>query len=303
MGLLGPNGAGKTSTVRMLTTLTKPSGGSATVGGFDVVRQAGKVRELVGIVPQDLSVDDDLTGTENLILQSRLYRVPREEARKRAQALLRLVNLDDAANRDVETYSGGMRKRLEIICGLIGNPRILFLDEPTLGLDVQSRFEIWKYLRNINREGSVTLFLTTHYMGEAESLCDEVVILNRGKLVVAGSPATLKAGMSGRLFELTVRTNGKPVVDILNSAEYTANLERIGEDSYRAELTCDELALQKLISRLESAGGVILSITPTEPTLEKVFLHYTGARLRQDVEGEDTMAKYLRKRRDRIGQN
>ncbi|MEM4302989.1 MAG: ATP-binding cassette domain-containing protein, partial [Candidatus Caldarchaeum sp.] len=194
-GFLGPNGAGKTTTINILTTLLRPTSGRAVVGGYDVVAQAEKVRRGVGLVPQDLTVDDELTGWENLMLQAGLYHIPKHEARKKAAEVLELVGLMDAAKRKVETYSGGMRKRLELAAGLIHNPEILFLDEPTLGLDVQTRAAIWDYIKRLRKELGMTVFLTTHYMDEADALCDRIAIIDHGRIKALDTPANLKASL------------------------------------------------------------------------------------------------------------
>jgi ABC-2 type transport system ATP-binding protein len=194
-GLLGPNGAGKTSTIRMLVTLVPPDAGSATVGGYDIVRQADSVRRLIGYVPQALSADGTLTGRENLAVFARLYDVPRREQRARVAEALAFMDLTEAADRLVRTYSGGMIRRLEIAQTLIHRPAVLFLDEPTVGLDPVARRNVWHHLDALRAQYSTTLFLTTHYMEEADVLAHRVAIMNRGKIVALGSPAALKAGV------------------------------------------------------------------------------------------------------------
>jgi ABC-2 type transport system ATP-binding protein len=194
-GLLGPNGAGKTSTIRMLVTLVPPDAGTATVGGYDIVRQADSVRRLIGYVPQALSADGTLTGRENLAVFARLYDVPRREQRARVAEALAFMDLTDAADRLVRTYSGGMIRRLEIAQTLIHRPAVLFLDEPTVGLDPVARRNVWHHLDALRAQYGTTLFLTTHYMEEADVLAHRVAIMNRGKIVALGSPAALKAGV------------------------------------------------------------------------------------------------------------
>jgi ABC-2 type transport system ATP-binding protein len=194
-GLLGPNGAGKTSTIRMLVTLRPPDAGTATVGGYDVLRQADSVRRLIGSVPQALSADGTLTGRENLAVFARLYDVPRREQRARVAEALAFMDLTDAADRLVRTYSGGMIRRLEIAQTLIHRPRVLFLDEPTVGLDPVARRNVWHHLDALRAEYGTTLFLTTHYMEEADVLAHRIAIMNRGKIVALGTPAELKAGV------------------------------------------------------------------------------------------------------------
>jgi ABC-2 type transport system ATP-binding protein len=194
-GLLGPNGAGKTSTIRMLVTLVPPDAGTATVGGYDIVRQADSVRRLIGYVPQALSADGTLTGRENLAVFARLYDVPRREQRARVAEALAFMDLTEAADRLVRTYSGGMIRRLEIAQTLIHRPAVLFLDEPTVGLDPVARRNVWHHLDALRAQYGTTLFLTTHYMEEADVLAHRVAIMNRGKIVALGSPAALKAGV------------------------------------------------------------------------------------------------------------
>jgi ABC-2 type transport system ATP-binding protein len=192
---LGPNGAGKTSTIRMLVTLVPPDAGTATVGGYDIVRQADSVRRLIGYVPQALSADGTLTGRENLAVFARLYDVPRREQRARVAEALAFMDLTEAADRLVRTYSGGMIRRLEIAQTLIHRPAVLFLDEPTVGLDPVARRNVWHHLDALRAQYGTTLFLTTHYMEEADVLAHRVAIMNRGKIVALGSPAALKAGV------------------------------------------------------------------------------------------------------------
>jgi len=179
-GFLGPNGAGKTTTIKMLTTLAAITSGKATVAGYDVNSKPAEVRKTIGIVPQELTADDELKGIENLLLSAKLHHVPNDTARKKAQDLLKLLELESAEQRQVKTYSGGMRRRLQLAMGLIHEPKILFLDEPTLGLDIQTRQNMWAYIRRLNREGGITVFMTTHYLEEADSLCDRVAIIDSG---------------------------------------------------------------------------------------------------------------------------
>jgi len=191
-GFLGPNGAGKTTTINMLTTVLKPTSGRAEVCGYDVVREPERVRRSIGVVPQEYTADEDLTGYENVMLCADLYGLPREEGKKRALELLSLVQLEPFKDKRVETYSGGMRRRLELACGLINRPRVLFLDEPTLGLDVQTRASIWEHIRSLRERFGMTIFLTTHYLEEADQLCDRIAIIDHGRIVEEGSPSELK---------------------------------------------------------------------------------------------------------------
>jgi len=196
-GLLGPNGAGKTTLLKIFTTLLPPSSGAATVAGFDILRQPGQVRRVIGYVPQFLSADGGLTGYENLLIFAKLYDLPRAVRRQRIEALLDLMGLQNAAQLMVKTYSGGMIRRLEIAQSVLHQPRLLFLDEPTVGLDPIARKSVWEHIQRLRREFSTTILLTTHYMEEAEGLCRRVAILHRGKVVAMGSPAELKASLNG----------------------------------------------------------------------------------------------------------
>jgi ABC-2 type transport system ATP-binding protein len=203
-GFLGPNGAGKTTTISMLCTLLRPTAGTASVDGKDVIKEATKVRQVIGLVPQELTVDDELSGRENMMLQADLYNVPIKEAKERIEELLKMVRLEDAAERMVKTYSGGMRKRLEIAEGLIHRPKVLFLDEPTLGLDVQTRAAIWEHIRHLRSEFKMTILMTTHYLEEADNLCDRIALIDHGKLVALDTPATLKRSLGGDVISMTL---------------------------------------------------------------------------------------------------
>src|SRR5579863_6089524 len=203
-GFLGPNGAGKSTTINVLTTLLKPSGGKAEITGLDIHKHQNEVRRNVGVVPQEYTADEDLTGLQNIILCGDLYGIPRSNSKPHALELLKLVELEDAANRKVSTYSGGMRRRLELACGLINYPRLLFLDEPTLGLDVQTRTAVWKYIRMLKEEYHMTIFLTTHYLEEADSLCDRIAIIDHGHIIKIGTPDELKESIGGDIIVVGV---------------------------------------------------------------------------------------------------
>ncbi|HET8580093.1 MAG TPA: ATP-binding cassette domain-containing protein, partial [Nitrospiraceae bacterium] len=202
-GLLGPNGAGKSTTLRILITLLRPTTGRATVLGHDVVREADCVRRSVGYVPQERAIDRFLTGREHLLLLGDLYHLSKDETRRRIAELLKLVDLEEQADRLAKTYSGGMKRKLDIACGLLPNPKVLFLDEPTLGLDVQSRLRIWDYVRCLHTRG-MTIVLTTNYLDEADHLCDRLAIIDGGRIKVLGSPSELKAGLGGDIVSVTV---------------------------------------------------------------------------------------------------
>ncbi|MEM2746766.1 MAG: ATP-binding cassette domain-containing protein [Candidatus Caldarchaeum sp.] len=293
-GFLGPNGAGKTTTINILTTLLRPTSGRAVVGGYDVVTQAEKVRRVVGLVPQDLTVDDELTGWENLMLQAGLYHIPKHEARKRAAEVLELVGLMDAAKRKVETYSGGMRKRLELAAGLIHNPEILFLDEPTLGLDVQTRAAIWDYIKRLRKELGMTVFLTTHYMDEADFLCDRIAIIDHGKIKALDTPANLKASLGGSIIELEITDGaGHDITTLLNKVEGVEKTV-FADGVYRLTVDNGEEKLPTLLETLLKTGVRVSRIVMKKPTLDEVFLEYTGRALRAETGSWEETFKQMR---------
>jgi ABC-2 type transport system ATP-binding protein len=284
-GLLGPNGAGKTTTISMLCTILKPTSGRAIVNGFDIVKQDKEVRKSIGIVFQDPSVDDRLTGRENLLMHANLYGVPVGEQKSRIDGVLRLVELEDRADDILRTYSGGMRRRLEIARGLIHHPHVLFLDEPTIGLDPQTREHIWSYVENLKREHEITIVLTTHYMDEADRLSDRIAIMDYGKIVVSDSPSGLKDTLQGDV--ITVKTaQAKELSSALVGVEgvfSSAVLEG------RVEVTVKGgRGLLPRIAEIAAKNGVFVeSLSLREPNLDDVFLHYTGHAIRR--EGSDEL--------------
>lgn len=282
-GFLGPNGAGKSTTINILTTLLRPTSGKAVLLGMDVSKQQDEVRKVIGLVPQDLTVDDDLSGRENMYLQADLYNVPRDEARRRIDELLALVNLEEAADRRVKTYSGGMRKRLELAEGLIHRPRVLFLDEPTLGLDIQTRTAIWAYIRELKKAANITVFLTTHYLEEADGLCDRIAIIDHGKIVALDTPATLKRSVGGDVLSLGV-TAVEDLSPVIRSVEGVLDVKRDG-DSYRIKTLSGEAATPVLLKAIWDRGGVVTSVSLTRPTLDQAFLEYTGRSMRDAEQG------------------
>ncbi len=280
-GLLGPNGAGKTTTINILTTLIRPTSGSARVWGYDVGTETSKVRRVIGLVPQDLTVDGELTGIENLKLMASLYRVPGDVAGRRIEEVLELVDLKEAAKRRVETYSGGMRKRLELAAALIHRPRVLFLDEPTLGLDVQTRAHIWEYIRRLVREEQLTVLMTTHYMEEADANCDRIAVIDRGKIMAIGSPRDLKAAHGSDVIELEVQGNG---IDLSSLVREVRGILDLRVDGSRATLRVarGEEVLPELVSRLIGRGAVVRRIEMRRPTLDEVFISLTGRSIREE---------------------
>ncbi|MGQ9718654.1 MAG: ATP-binding cassette domain-containing protein [Nitrososphaerales archaeon] len=298
-GFLGPNGAGKTTTINMLTTLLRPTEGTAKVVGLDIVKDANKVRNLIGLVPQDLTVDEDLTGMENMWLQARLYHVPKEEAKKRIEEVLGLVELKDAANRKVETYSGGMRKRLELAEGLIHYPKILFLDEPTLGLDVQTRAVIWDYIKKLKDERGMTVFMTTHYMEEADALCDRIAIIDYGKIRALGKPNDLKDSLGGDVIELDLFDHSKDITDAIATMPYVIDVKR-KNGTYRIKVTKGEEALPNIIEKILKMGLKVSNVSLIKPTLDQVYLEHTGRSLRENKGSHEEvwrMARNIRRLR------
>ena len=274
-GLLGPNGAGKTTMIRMLTTLIRPDGGSARVLGHDLLREAGLVRSKVGVTGQFASVDEDLTGTENLVLFSRLLGFSWRAARARAAGLLEGFELAEAAGRQVRTYSGGMRRRLDIAASLIVTSELLFLDEPTTGLDPRSRNQVWDIVRGIAAEGT-TVLLTTQYLEEADRLADRMAVIDHGKVIADGTSRELKQSVGGRalhlkLTDVTQREAAERIlVDVLGQAHRGA-----GDDEVNAKVITEELVPQAL-ARLASGGIGIAEFALAQPSLDDVFLAITG---------------------------
>ena len=283
-GLLGPNGAGKTTLTRMLTTLIVPTAGTASVAGYDVARAPDRVRQAIGVIPQALTSDLDLTGWENVDIYGAFYGVPRRTRRHRARELIELVGLSERANDLVATYSGGMRRRLEIARGLIHSPQVLFLDEPTIGLDPQSRRAVWELLARLRRETGLTISLTTHYMDEAETLCDHLAIVDGGKIIASGTPAELKAMVKGA---------DRLELEITGDAELTMNRLRALAGVYEVTrdptglliVSCDDGAhlMPRLVEQVEAAGAKLTSIRLERMTLEDVFIRFTGRRLRDEA--------------------
>ena len=282
-GFLGPNGAGKTTTIKVLTTLLQPTNGQVNIATFDVRKKPDSVRSSIGIVPQALTLDDDLKGMANLLLSAKLYHVPDKIAKERADELLKLVGLKDAAERDVSTYSGGMRKRLELIIGLIHNPKVLFLDEPTLGLDIQTRSVIWDYLKKLNKENGLTIFITTHYLEEADLLCDRIAIIDQGKILVEDTPSNLKQKLGGDMIEISVDDNvkAKELISELNSVE---KIDTVGQ-KLRIKTNKGDEVLPLILEICKANKINVKTVALSKPSLDEVFLEYTGRSLRDTGTG------------------
>jgi ABC-2 type transport system ATP-binding protein len=278
-GLLGPNGAGKSTTISMLCTITKPTSGTALIDGKDVSRHPGCVRRSIGIVFQDPSVDDRLTGRENLKIHANLYGVPRDEQKKQIGEVLRLVELEDRADDLVRHYSGGMRRRLEIARALIHFPKVLFLDEPTSGLDPQSRDHIWTYIRRLMKYKDITIVLSTHYLEEADRFCDRVAIIDRGRIVALDTPQHLKDELGGETIVIRSDNNDLLYERVLG-AKLVKGIVRVGPD---LKMTVDNAhtVLPRVTELAAGLGVRIESISLQEPQLDEVFLHYTGPALRE----------------------
>jgi ABC-2 type transport system ATP-binding protein len=286
-GLLGPNGAGKTTTLSMLSTMLRPTSGSATVNGIDIERDEDGVRKSIGIVFQDQSLDEELTAWENMDFHGRLYRIPKELRHQRIDELLRLVELEGRKDDIVKTFSGGMRRRLEIARGLLHHPTILFLDEPTLGLDPQTRNHLWEYIATLAREKGITIILTTHYMEEADRLCNRVAIIDHGKIIAMDTPAKLKDGIGG-----DVVTIGSPDPDAVSSVLTKARIGRVErhQDMVTVSLQNAEQHISAIVIILTENHIIIESIAIHRPTLEDVFLSFTGKSIReQEADNKDQM--------------
>ena len=282
-GFLGPNGAGKTTTLRMLTTLLPIDGGTATVAGFDVGSQPRKVRERLGFVSQLGGADPDATGKENVILQGRLYGLSADDVARRTDELLGSLDLGDFADRLVKTYSGGQRRRLDIALGIVHEPEVLFLDEPSTGLDPQSRANLWDHVRHL-RETGTTIFLTTHYLDEADALSGRLSIMDHGEIVAEGTPLDLKRGVAGESVVVAFSDGvdaAERAVRILQAQDFVRDLSR-DEDEVRLYVAQGSTALPLLLRVLDAERLSIRTIQLSEPTLDDVFLRHTGRSLRDD---------------------
>ncbi|MEV6365629.1 ATP-binding cassette domain-containing protein [Micromonospora musae] len=279
-GLLGPNGAGKTTAVRVLATLLRADEGRATVGGYDVVRDAHQVRQLIGLTGQYASVDETLTGTENLLLIGRLLGLSRADSRARAGQLLSDFQLTDAGDRAAKTYSGGMRRRLDLAASLVGRPQVLFLDEPTTGLDPRSRNELWDIVRSLVADG-VTVLLTTQYLEEADQLAGEIAVVDHGRVIAQGTPEELKAKTGGQ--SLAVRP--ADVVDLPTVVSIVGAVAGVAPEIAQNTVTVpvnDQRVLPAVVRRLDEAGIVVAELALRGSSLDEVFLSLTGHRAEDD---------------------
>ncbi|HKW58818.1 MAG TPA: ATP-binding cassette domain-containing protein [Candidatus Dormibacteraeota bacterium] len=278
-GFLGPNGAGKTTTLRMLATLLAPSGGTARVAGCDLATQPGKIRERIGYVGQAGGADREITGRTELVFQGRLYGMTVEAAQKRAAELIGMLELEGAADRKVETYSGGQKRRLDIGLGLVHDPQLLFLDEPTTGLDPQSRARVWEEVRKMHDRGT-TVFLTTHYLDEADALCDRVAIIDYGKLVAEGTPEELKRAIAGDVVTFTIAGEQQRAYDLVKDQDFVREA-RLEDGAVHLYVDRGELAMPAILRLLEGASLQLTAVELHRPSLDDVFLRQTGRSLRE----------------------
>jgi ABC-2 type transport system ATP-binding protein len=277
-GFLGPNGAGKSTTIRILTTLALPSSGQASVGGFDVVSEASSVRCIAGVALQEIGLDPLMTSSELLVMQAELFGSNRARAQKRADELIELVGLTDAVKRRVGTYSGGMRRRLDLAMALVHEPEILFLDEPTTGLDPASRRDVWNEVRRLNQVFGMTIFLTTQYLEEADELADEIAIIDNGKIQTQGSPAKLKAAVGKESINVSFEDRESAKIA---SRLFTQITQNIQQDRNVLRLYLDQAAetIPSVVQQLQNSNLKPIALTLTQPTLDDVFLQVTGQSL------------------------
>jgi ABC-2 type transport system ATP-binding protein len=281
-GFLGPNGAGKTTLIRILTTLLKPTSGESKVGGIDVAKYPDRVKRKIGVVPQAMTSDLDLTGYENMDIYGRFYGIPPKERKRKIQNLFDRIGLTARANDLVATYSGGMRRRLEIIRGLVHRPEILFLDEPSIGLDPQSRRVVWDFLRDLMKKSSMTIFLTTHYMDEAEALCTRLAIIDSGKIIASGTPEDLKSRIPGNdIVSITVDNLSEKLVNLVKKINFVHKVDTENR-TLRAYVDNGAMNLTALLDEIRSSGAKVLSATVHAQSLEDVFIHFTGRAIRSE---------------------
>lgn len=285
-GLLGPNGAGKTTTMRMLITLLQPDAGEIVVGGARVKDEAERVRSLIGYIPQERAIDRALTGREHLALFADLYHLPKADGLDRSRWALKMVGLEDRADDLVMNYSGGMKKRLEIACGLIHRPKILFLDEPTLGLDVESRTLVWRHIRELKADG-MTMVMSTNYLDEADQLCDRIAIIDHGKLAALGTPRQLKESLQGDVLSVTPEGADQPLLErltiVLKGIEGVVQVTR-RDGTLELRVTPSKTILTRVLDAVNGQGVRLEAIQYTRPSLEKVFIHYTGHQIKDEWE-------------------
>ena len=293
-GFLGPNGAGKSTTMMILTTLLKPSSGKVLVGGYDILSDAKKVREKIGYVQQEISVDEFLTGRENLYLHARINQIPSNLIKSRIDDVLELVELGEKQDHATLTYSGGMRKRLDIANGLLSRPSVLFLDEPTVGLDIQTRRKIWSYIKKIRKDFGMTIFISTHYMEEADDLCGRIGIIDFGKIQVIDTPKSMKRAIGNEIISFNLvdgKSNQDTLIDQINNIEFVKEVKN-KQDSITVFSTNSNEVIPKIFQASTNLNMKINSLTLKQPTLDDVFISYTGHDLRDETENK----KYSRRK-------
>ena len=284
-GFLGPNGAGKSTTIKIITTLLQKTSGTVFVDGLDLEEDPAKIREIIGYAAQDVGVDDDLTGRENLRLQARFYHISRVESEPRVELIIKTVGLEDAADRRAGTYSGGMRRRLDLAMALISKPKLLFLDEPTTGLDPQNRISVWNYIKSLNEQG-MTIFLTTQYMEEADRLCDRLCIIDQGRIVAQGTPASLKAEIGADVIQIAIKSDGtRNARDVAREA--LRRLPGVQEvQNYDAGVAVyaknGPSLVPQMVRMLDDVQVHIAQLTLSAPSLDDVFLKHTGHQMRTE---------------------
>jgi ABC-2 type transport system ATP-binding protein len=297
-GLLGPNGAGKTTLISILATMLRPTSGSVEVCGYDVLRDEDSVRRSIGMVFQDPSLDEELTGEENLDFHGRLYGMESRSRRTRIDEVLRLVDLEQRRDHLVKTYSGGMRRRLEIARGLMHQPTVLFLDEPTLGLDPQTRRKIWDYIRDLRQSTGMTIILTTHYMDEADRLCSRIAIIDRGEIVALDSPESLKAMLGGDLLELEMTDPHPGFLERMQASEEVSNLV-MQDGKILLTVSRGESFIPQVVHAATDFGLDIDSVSMRKPNLEDLFIKLTGRDIREEgtTEAKDRIRIFMKPRR------
>jgi len=293
-GFLGPNGAGKSTTMMILTTLLKPTSGYALVGGHNVVSEAKKVRKKIGYVQQEISVDEFLTGRENLYLHARINQVPNNQISSRIDEIIELVELTEKQDKATLTYSGGMRKRLDIANGLLSRPSVLFLDEPTVGLDIQTRRKIWEYIRKIRQDFGMTIFISTHYMEEADNLCDRIGIIDFGKIQIIDKPKSMKSAIGNEIITFSLvdgKANQDALINQISKIEFVKEVKN-KQDLIKVLSTKSNEVIPKIFQESMNLGINISSLSLKQPTLDDVFISYTGHELRDETENK----KYSRRK-------
>jgi ABC-2 type transport system ATP-binding protein len=300
-GFLGPNGAGKTTTVAMLSAGLRPTGGRAVVDGLEVSKDPEGVKRRIGVIFQESTADGDLTGRENIQVAAGCYGIPGSEGRKRADSLVDLMQISEAADRLAKTYSGGMRRRLELAVGLVHNPKILFLDEPTLGLDPQGRNGFWGFIQKLRKDQGLTVFVTTHYLDEADTMCDRLAIIDHGKIVATGSPTELKDRLGGDIVTIKTAPGAPDMTSVLRPLIGVTSVQK-QDSTYRVKCASGEPLVPVAVEACDKAGAGVSGVTVKRPSLDEVFLEFTGREFRdEDAPTATDRAVMIQRVQDRIG--